>query len=313
MVRVGTQKEMRSTTGYNRYLRDEPCARAPHVSQVVRVAVLAVLIEVVLAGWSFVPAVRAAEFEVLGASATLAEIEACASRNLPNDAGVIEFSVEAIDRSGGVTLSRAEIRWTKDDEELARVLLRVSEPSKTAGTALLIMDRASDQPEFYLRLPEIARVKRIRSKRLRGPVLGTDFSFEDLQRMREPIDRADLELIGISEVDGHSAWLLETIPGEDDASDYTRVLTYIDQQHCVPVQVDLYERDDRLRKRLRASRDEIRRIGTSNLPHVFTMEDLRRETRTIIRIERFDSTPHLPVEQFTKRALQDPAPAAPAH
>ena len=196
---------------------------------------------------------HAAAPEQLGATATLAEIEACVSRNLPDAAGVIEFSVEAIDRSGGVTLSRAEIRWTKDHEELARVLLRVSEPSKTAGTALLIMDRASDQPEFYLRLPEIARVKRIRSKRLRGPVLGTDFSFEDLQRMREPIDRADLELIGISEVDGHSAWLLETIPGDDDASDYTRVLTYIDQQHCVPVQVDLYERDDRLRKRLRAS------------------------------------------------------------
>lgn len=277
--------------------------------QVVRATILAFL----LAGSTPGHSARAAESQPLGASASLAEIEACASRNLPDAAGVIEFSVEAIDRSGAVTLSRAEIRWTKDDDELARILLRVSEPSKTAGTALLILDRASDQPEFFLRLPEISRVRRIRSKRLRGPVLGTDFSFEDLQRMREPLDRTDLELIGISEVDGHSAWLLETIPGEHDASGYTRVLTYIDQQHCVPVQVDLFERDDRLRKRLRASRDEIRRVGTANLPHVFIMEDLRRETRTIIRIERFDSTPHLPLEQFTKRALQEPAPAAVAH
>ena len=300
---------MRSKAGYPQSEWAEPCTRVSRVLQVAGATVLAV----VLVGSSFGQPTWAAEFEAPGASATLAEIEACASRNLPNAAGVIEFSVEAIDRSGAVTLSRAEIRWTKDDDELARILLRVSEPSKTAGTALLILDKASDQPEFFLRLPEISRVKRVRSKRLRGPVLGTDFSFEDLQRMREPLDRSDLELIGISEVDGHSAWLLETIPGEDDSSEYTRVLTYIDQQHCVPVQVDLFERDDRLRKRLRASQDEIRRVGTANLPYVFTMEDLRRETRTIIRIERFDSTPHLPVEQFTKRALQDPAPAAVAH
>ncbi|MFB3117419.1 MAG: outer membrane lipoprotein-sorting protein, partial [Myxococcota bacterium] len=276
------------------------------ILRVVQVGVLAC----VLAGWTPGLYARATEPAQLGASATLAEIEACVSRNLPNDAGVIEFSVEAIDRSGAVTLSRAEIRWTKDDDELARILLRVSEPAKTAGTAILIMDRESDQPEFYLRLPEIARVKRVRSKRLRGPVLGTDFSFEDLQRLRDPLDRTDLELIGIAEVDGRSAWLLEAIPGEDDGSEYTRVLSYIDPRHCVPVQVDLFERDDRLRKRLRASQDEIRRVGTANLPHVFTMEDLRRETRTIIRIERFDSTPHLPVEQFTKRALQASAPAA---
>lgn len=277
-----------------------------HASRLARLGVLSC----VFAGWIPGFAAWSASPDQLGASATLADIEACASQNLPNDAGVIEFSVEAIDRIGTVTLSRAEIRWTKDDDGLARILLRVSEPAKTAGTALLIMDRESDQPEFYLRLPEIARVKRVRSKRLRGPVLGTDFSFEDLQRLREPLDRANLELIGIAEVDGRSAWLLETIPDEDDGSDYTRVLTYIDQRNCVPVQVDLFERDDRLRKRLRASQDEIRTVGEAYLPHVFTMEDLRRETRTIIRIERFDPTPHLSVEQFTKRALLESAPAA---
>ncbi len=246
----------------------------------------------------------------LGPSATLSEIEACASRNLPDAAGVIEFSVEAVDRTGAVTSSRAEIRWTKDEDELARIILRVSEPAKTAGTALLIMDKESDQPEFFLRLPEIKRVKRVRSKRLRGPVLGTDFSFEDLQRLRTPLDRTNLELIGIAELEGRPAWLLEAIPGEDDGSEYTRVLTYVDQRDCVPIQVDLFERDDRLRKRLRAAPDEILEVGSAHLPHLFTMEDLRRETHTIIRIERFESTRQLPVEEFTKRALQEMPPPA---
>jgi hypothetical protein len=43
------------------------------------------------------------------------------------------------------------------------------------------------------------------------------------------------------------------------------------------------------------------------------MEDLRRESRTVIRIDQFESRSKLPVEQFTKRALQESAPASVAH
>jgi hypothetical protein len=261
-------------------------------------------------GWLLAPGAGAAPPDQLGASATLADIEACASRNLPDAAGEIEFSVEAVDRTGVATSSRAEIRWTKDDDELARILLRVSEPAKTAGTALLVIDKASDQPEFYLRLPEIDRVKRVRSRRLRGPLLGTDFSFEDLQRLRTPLDRTDLELIGIADVEGRPAWLLEAIPGDEDGSEYTRVLTYVDQTDCVPIQIDLFEEGDQLRKRLRATPDEVRTVGSANVPYVFVMEDLHRETHTIVRIERFESTPHLPIEAFTKRALEETPPPA---
>jgi len=255
----------------------------------------------------------ATEPSQLGANASLAEIEACVSRNLPEAAGRIEFSVEAIDRGGSVTASRAEIRWRKDDDELARIILQVSEPAKTAGTALLIIDRKSDQPEFFLRLPEIEKVKQVRSRRLRGPVLGTDFSFEDLQRLRDPLDRPGLELVGIAEVDGHAAWLLEAIPRESDDSEYTRVLTYVDQGDCVPIQIDLFEKGDELRKRLRAPKEDVRLVGTAHLPYVFEMEDLRRETRTIVRVEQFESKPELPLEQFTRRALEESVPAAVAH
>ena len=264
--------------------------------------------------WLLVPSSAVARSDVApdpsDTSATLAEVEACVSENLPDAAGVIEFSVEAIDRMGETTLSRAEVRWRKDESALASILLRVSEPAKTAGTALLILDRESDQPEFFLRLPKVKRVKRVRSKRLRGPVLGTDFSFEDLQRLRDPLDRANLALVGEADLEGRPVWVLEAIPGRDDHSEYSRVLTYVDQAYCVPVRVDLFEHDDRLRKRLRTPLEEIRRVGSANLPHVFVMEDLRRETRTIVRIEHFESSRDLPAEQFTKSALKGPAPAA---
>jgi hypothetical protein len=243
-------------------------------------------------------------------SAELGEVEACVSRNLPDAAGVIDFRVEAADRSGTLTTSRAEVRWRKDDDALSQIVLRVSEPARTAGTALLIVDRESGEPEFYLRLPEVEKVRRVRSKRLRGPVLGTDFSYEDLQRLRDPVDQNALELVGVSEALGRTTWLLETLPGRAGESEYGRVLTHVDQSTCLPIQIELYDHDDRLRKRLHAPIDEIREVGSARLPHVFVMQDVRRGTATTIRIERFDSTPDLPAAQFTKNALVAPPAAA---
>ncbi|MBW2497155.1 MAG: outer membrane lipoprotein-sorting protein [Deltaproteobacteria bacterium] len=256
------------------------------------------------------PRARADAFQAPGASATLAEIEACARRSLPDAAGVVSFRVDAIDRTGTVTTSRAEMRWRADEEQRARVLLRVSEPAKTAGTALLIVDRAAGQPEFFVRLPDQGRVRRIRSRRLRGPVLGTDFSYEDLERFRDPLERTDLELVGIDEIEGRSAWLLEAIPGKQDGSEYTRVLTWVEQQRCLPIRIDFYAAGDRLRKRLDAPLDSFRTVGESLLPHAFVMQDLRRETRTEVRVEQVDVAADLPPDQFTKRALQDSPPAA---
>lgn len=260
---------------------------------------------------------------VPGAAASLAEIEACVTRNLPDAAGVLDFRVEAVDRTGEVSASRAEMRWRKDATGeggdpsggggLSQIILRVSEPAQTAGTALLIVDREADQPEFYLRLPEIEKVRRVRSKRLRGPVLGTDFSYEDLKRLRDPLDRANLEVVGLAAIDERPAWLLEAVPKPEDRSEYSRVLTYVDQATCLPLRIDLFGEDEQLRKQLHAPVAEIRDVDGAKLPYVFVMEDHRRETHTVIRVVDYQGAADLPAAQFTRRGLAEaprPAPAA---
>lgn len=262
---------------------------------------------------SLAAATAAAESARPGADASLAEIERCVTDNLPNTAGVIDFRVEAVDRSGVATASRAEMRWRQDASSLMQLVLRVSEPAETAGTALLIVDREADQPEFFVRLPEIEKVRRVRSKRLRGPVLGTDFSYEDLKRLRDPLDRANIEVVGLAAVEARPAWLLEAIPKPEDRSEYARVLTYVDQALCMPLKIDLYGHDEKLRKSLNAPIAEIREVDGTELPHVFVMEDHRRETHTVVRIQGYEGSADLPAAQFTKRALEGAHPAATAH
>lgn len=247
-----------------------------------------------------------------GADASLAEIERCVTDSLPSSAGVLDFRVEAVDRTGVATASRAEMRWRQDASALMQLVLRVSEPAETAGTALLIVDREADQPEFFVRLPEIEKVRRVRSKRLRGPVLGTDFSYEDLKRLRDPLDRANIEVVGLAAVEDRPAWLLEAVPKPEDRSEYGRVLTYVDQALCMPLRIDLYGHDEKLRKSLHAPIAEIRDVDGAELPHVFVMQDHRRETHTVVRIQDYAGSEDLPAAQFTKRALSDAHPAATA-
>ena len=72
----------------------------------------------------------------------------------------------------------------------------------------------------------------------------------------------------------------------------------------MPIQINLYGEDDRLRKQLRAPVSEVRLVGDAMLPYLFVMEDLRRDTQTTIRIQDFQASSDLPAADFTKSALK---------
>ena len=181
------------------------------------------------------------------------EIKDCAARNLPDDSGVIGLTVEVEDRAGDITTSRAQLLWQRQDDGLQRLLIRVSAPAKVAGTSMLVIEKAKGDPDLFVHLPELARVKRVKNQRLRGPVLGTDFSYEDLNRLRRPIHTEDLRLIGSQRVDDKATWVLEYRPDAEDRSEYARVVTYVDKTHCLPIRIEFYEKDDHLRKLLTCS------------------------------------------------------------
>jgi hypothetical protein len=233
----------------------------------------------------------------------IAEIEACVTRNLPDDSGRVAFSIEVVDRVGDVTQSRAEILWHRNQEGLERLLVRVSAPAKTAGTSLLMVDQEEGAPDLFVYLPEIAKVKRVRSRRLRGPVLGTDFSYEDLKRLRDPVGQSEIRRLPDRSIDGRPHWVVEARTGEDSGSEYERVLTYVDPEHCLPVRLEFIERDGSLRKVLTAPADGILRHGERWLPHLYVMRDLHSETLTRVRLDRVELNAALSDEQFTQEAL----------
>lgn len=269
----------------------------------IRCAVLALTAAACLAGGAAADAPRDAGVE---------EIQACAARNLPGGSGSIGFAVEVEDRAGDVTTSRARLLWRRDGDGHQRVLIRVSEPAKIAGTSMLMVEKPEGEPELFVHLPELSRVKRVRGRRLRGPLLGTDFSYEDLDRLRRPISTEGLRLIGSQQVDGSPAWALEFIPEDDRREEYQRVVTYVEQEHCLPIRIEFFGEENRLHKVLTTPRSGIRPHGRFLLPHHFVMRDVSNGTETRVHVDRVQVPAQLSDAHFTRNALLDPPPAAPS-
>jgi hypothetical protein len=230
------------------------------------------------------------------------DIEACVARNLPERSGTMEFSVRAWDRSGDAANSRAELLWRRNPDGLSSVLLRLSEPADTRGTSVLVIQHLERDSDLYVYLPELSKVKRVRKRRLRGPLFGTDFSYEDFERVQGLAQKTQVERLADRQLAERRVWTLEVHPNPKD-SDYERIITLVDQVYCLPLRMEFYGAGDKLRKVLTSDPARVRKEGDHYVPYAFEMNDVRDETRTVVTIDRVGIDPHLDAEIFTASAL----------
>ena len=235
-------------------------------------------------------------------------VEACVARNLPSTSGAFDFSVSKQDREGGVTDSGARLLWRRGEDGLSRVVLRITEPEKTAGTSVLLVERAEEDPELFVYLPASSKVRRVRKSRLRGSLFGTDFSYEDFERLQGLAAVPRIELLQDAELDGRAVWVLDARPQDRKASEYSRVLSYVDQEYCLPLRMEFVDWKGELRKLLLGDPDRVRREGGRYLPEAFVMRDLRDRTETRVVVREIEIDPGLSEEQFTKQALSAAVP-----
>jgi len=241
------------------------------------------------------------------AQPSVADLEQCVSRNLPEHSAVLEFRIQAQDREGGVQETAATLLWRRGAAGESRALLRIQEPAEMRGTAVLMILRDDRDPKTYVYLPEVEKVRRIRKGRLKGAFLGTDFSYEDFERLQGGPKQTQLGVLEAPvRIDGRKTWVVEAIPNPDEHSAYQRVLTYIDPQTCLPIQMEFEGEQGKLLKRLTTDVAAIRQRGKRYVPASYLMEDLRDGTQTQLIVRHLDVAPDLAAAQLSKAALRSP-------
>jgi hypothetical protein len=181
----------------------------------------------------------------------------------------------------------------------SKVVIRFTAPAEVKGVALLVVnhpDRASDQ---WMWTPAIGRDRRIALQDRATRFFGTDFSFEDLEE--RDVDQYDFRLTGEEPIDGAPTWRIESRPRQGKSSQYTLSRVWIRKDNYVPAQYENFIEDQLVR---RLKQTDIRQVQGIWTACTLDMNDLRRKSRTVLRIQKLEYNVPMKDEDFTVQALR---------
>lgn len=233
---------------------------------------------------------------------TVEQIEACVEANQPDGSSVQTILVRSVNRVGSTTDLRAKIYWQQDEQKRNKVLMRFDSPPDMRGSAILLVEE-DGRNDMFMYLPELRRVRRITTHMVSGSMFGTDFSYEDFERLQGMADNASGERMPDAEAGGRATYVIRYTPDSDSGSEYSHVLSFVDQQTCVPLRMELFEAEDRLRKVLQVDPASLTEESSGWIARSLEMRDLRDETRTTMAIESLDIGVELPPRTFSQRNL----------
>jgi len=129
--------------------------------------------------------------------------------------------------------------WTKGDKHS---LVRVTAPVRDAGNGTLLLDN-----NMWTYSPKINRVIKVPSSMMNQSWMGSDLSNKDISKSTDIINQYDHTLLESREVDGHQAWVIQSIPHEEAAVVWGREIWSIRDDY-VMLEQQFWDQDGELVK-----------------------------------------------------------------
>lgn len=179
-------------------------------------------------------------------------IAACMRANVVDRGSLREIDVESLDAAGGATKLRMKLFWkpSKDARE-TRMTLRVVAPADVAGWANLVVARP-DGEDVYLYLPALARVDRLVGGDRTRKLLGTDFTYAEIQQLQGMLLGGTTTRAADAKVFERDAFVLDT-KTDPAATGYVTVRSFVDQATCTLLRAELFAVPEAPRKVLEAA------------------------------------------------------------
>jgi outer membrane lipoprotein-sorting protein len=251
---------------------------------------------------------------VCSLSASAAEIpqviKTCLQRNLPETTSAQSIELRARDRSGYEQVLEADVYWKRYEEDQARVMMYFREPADIRGARFLVVEK-QPQSDMYIYMPSLFKVRRVTSRNIANSIMGTDFSYEDFERIQGILSDMHAEQFPDDTLAGRAVYVLMSYPAE--SSGYVKVATYIDKESCLPLKTELYESGHELRKQLTVEPAAIRHQGGISYPSELVLKDLKQKTETRLIIRNVSVGTDLGDDLFDAEKMQQADIPAVAH
>jgi outer membrane lipoprotein-sorting protein len=209
-----------------------------------------------------------------------------------------EGTLRVVDAKSKIT----EKRWTYDragSHGNSKAVLRFTEPAEVKGVALLIVnhpDRSSDQ---WMWTPAINRERRIALQDRSTRFFGTDFSFEDLEE--RDTNQFEYRLLGEEPIDGTMCWKVQSTPKESKISQYSYSYVWVRKDNFAFAEIENYSKEQLIR---RAHYSDLRNDQGIWTAHEIDMHDVKRNSHTILKIDKLQYNVPMKDDAFTLEALR---------
>ncbi len=260
----------------------------------IRTALALLLLGIVVAA----PNAAATERKSVG------EILECLQRTRPLTNTVRTIRLVSQDRVGEEHLLRGKVYGGLSRTGFRTLLLELSDPESVRGLTVLITERTGAN-HMFVSPAGLPVVRQIRGAPGSSNLFGTDFSYEDLERLYGLDLPSETHKLGSSEtpMEGRPFWLLETTPDQETSS-YERIVSLIDEETCVLVRAEMFESGFTPRKILTSNPDSVTREGSTWVARDIMIRDLRDGTQTRLVIDDVDlAAEHVGVP-FTPEELE---------
>ncbi len=232
---------------------------------------------------------------------TAADIENCQEDNFPLDSSIQTVKMTTYDRVGDTTTMESKIYFQKDGDD-SKVLMQFDNPPDMRGAAVLMLEK-SGRNDTFMYVPELQKVRRVSSHAMSGSMFGTDFTYEEFERLQGMSENGSSERKPDEEVQGRKAYVLDQVPAEDADSEYELVRSFIDQETCAPLRVQFYGKREKLMKEMTAPHEKVTKEGNLHVPREIVMTNPIEGTHTDLVVEEIDVGAKIPRKYFSQSQL----------
>lgn len=224
------------------------------------------------------------------------EVAACLERNIAEPDTIRAVRISSRDRAGFDRDTVLKMHGRRNAENQRELMASFVEPEDVAGSSFLMLERPGGT-EMYFKTSRDLPAKRVAGAGRLLNLLGTDFTYEDFEHLLAFDKPRSTKRLDDDVLRGRKVYVIESLPKEGPGSAYNRIITYVDQEKCVALRTELYEKGKGLRKTLMVNPTHLHKKGNVWIPQLALMEDLLNYTTTVFMVDSTEQA-ELPDEMF---------------
>ena len=170
-------------------------------------------------------------------------------------------------------------------------------PARIKGMKILMLN---DGDDIWFYSARTARVRKIASHQKNQSVNNSDFTYDDMSASDWREDYT-VKLAGEEKKDGVTCFKIEMTPKDDDAS-YSKLFFWVDKEKYTGVAGEYYDEDGKLWKKLVLK--EVVKIGNYWTPKYIEMQNVQKESRTVMKMDKIEYDIKLDGKMFSERYLK---------